>query len=476
MMIPEWPARLKRPLVERAADLTGLPRAFRPEPLIAEEMKEFYSESLDKRRGPYQRRAIRDALVETAEQGFFFKGVVYGNRGTGKSTEINRLLADPAIGRRFVVIRLDALEELNPQTFSVADVLMLVFANLIEGCRKHCEKRREAFHEADIMINDLQQVIAPFFPELQDREQVGRTTGGGAEVNLLAMLKASIRVEGQRKTDVVARRETLTELKAALERQISVVKERLPDYELLVVGENFDKEAIPQALLEDTFVKYAGLLRDLRLHMLFMLPVPFVYAYGDDLIAFRREDRVAIYDVPVYTAEHKKDEAGCGALIELLEKRAGIREIFAHDALELLLRASGGDLYRLFAMIVKSGRMAQYRHEDDPTSERRVLLGDVQTTVREQLGIFRNELGSGPNEEKPTWDEQLQKLRAIYEDDPAAKVPNPPLYRLLRKRAVLYFNGTGRYGVHPMAVEILREQLAKDTTFQYRGGGLDLRP
>lgn len=151
--------------------------------------------------------------------------------------------------------------------------------------------------------------------------------------------------------------------------------------------------------------------------------------------------------------------------------------VFADDALELLLRASGGDLYRLFAIAVNSGRLARYRYEDYPSSERRVLRTDVESAVREQLGIFRNELGTAPNDPGDVpWDAKLQKLRDIYEGQPAANVPDKALYQLLRRRAVLFFNGRGRYGVHPMAVEILREQLVSDRQFKYRGGGLDLTP
>jgi hypothetical protein len=265
-------------------------------------------------------------------------------------------------------------------------------------------------------------------------------------------------------------------LSAVVERQISIARERLPEYELLVIGENFDKEQIPQSLLQDTFVQYASVLRDLRLHLLFTLPVPFVYSFGEQL-SLRRENRYPVYDVPVCSQDHSRDDAGCQALIELMQKRADLDGVFANDAQELLLRASGGDLYRLFAIVVNSGRLARYRYEDDPSSERRVLRTDVETAVREQLGIFRNELGTTPNDpDDVPWDAKLQKLRDIYEGQPAANVPDKALYQLLRRRAVLFFNGKGRYGVHPMAVEILREQLVSDPRFKYRGGGLDLAP
>jgi hypothetical protein len=476
-MPPSYPlTQIPRHTLERATDVAGIPRAFRPEPLHAEEMARFYSDSLDRQRANFLLRRIKDDLLESADQGFFLQGVLYGNRGTGKSTEINKLLDDAAIKKKFVVIRLDALTELNPQTFSVADVLLLLLANLIEQCEDKCRELGRAFHESATMTADLQQTFAPFFPELQSKEQVTKTTGGSGEIGILQIVKLGIRVEGQRKIDSVSPRETLTELSAVVERQISIARDRLPEYELLVIGENFDKEQIPQSLLHDTFVQYASVLRDLRLHLLFTLPVPFVYSFGEQL-SFRRENRYPVYDVPVCSQDHSRDDAGCRALIELLRKRADLDSVFANDALELLLRASGGDLYRLFAIAVNSGRLARYRYEDHPTSERRVLRGDVETAVREQLGIFRNELGTAPNDpDDIPWDAKLKKLRDIYEGQPSANVPDKALYQLLRRRAVLFFNGKGRYGVHPMAVEILREQLVSDAQFKYRGGGLDLTP
>jgi len=352
-----------RPLVEKTSDLQGIPRAFRPNPLTAEEMQ-FYSDSLNRRRGNQLQRRMRDDLLNSAEQGFFFKGVLYGNRGTGKSTEINRMLEDPDVCRRFLVIRLDALDQLNPQTFSVADVLLLLGVSLIEGCQTACDQDGRAFHEAPTMINDLQQQLAPFFPELQNKEQKTTTTGGGGELNILQVVKLMIRVEGQRRVDITSQRESLANLRALLDRLISIAQARMPEYELLIIGENFDKEQIPQALLVDTFVQYSAVLRDLRLHLLFTLPVPFVYSYGEQL-PFNRANRYPIYDIPVFTENHQPEMEGRAALIELLEKRASLDDVFAKDALDLLLRASGGDLFLLFALINRAGQLALYRHEDD---------------------------------------------------------------------------------------------------------------
>lgn len=116
-----------------------------------------------------------------------------------------------------------------------------------------------------------------------------------------------------------------------------------------------------------------------------------------------------------------------------------------------------------------------FRHEDFPLTEARILIEDAKANIREQLSYFRNTMGTSPNDpDKTTWETKRQKLRDIYEKQPYANVPDSALYQLLRRRAVLFCNGPGRYGVHPLAVQMLREQYANDHTFTYKGGGLDL--
>src|ERR1035437_5564616 len=98
--------------------------------------------------------------TDSAEEAFF-KGVLYGNRGTGKSTEINRLVDEPTIRKQFIVVRLDALDQLNPQTFSVADVLLLLGISLVEGCLDACERAGRAFNEAYTIINECSLHVFP---------------------------------------------------------------------------------------------------------------------------------------------------------------------------------------------------------------------------------------------------------------------------------------------------------------------------
>ena len=466
------PPKQRSPIV-RATNLRGIPNAFRAEPLRADEML-FYSGALDKHRNNFLQRGVKDDLIESAEQGFFFKGVLYGNRGNGKSTEINRLLTDTTIQQKFLVVRLDGLNQLNPQTFGVADVVILLGINLIVEARLKCQELGKAFHVAAIMENDLQKELAPYFPHLQNKVQKGETTQASVEVNVLSLLKLGLRRDATEKTDFASESETLENLIGFLARKVQIVSEHLPGYELLVVGENFDKDQIPKALLEETFVQYAPLFRNLPLHLLFTLPIPFVHS-NDTKLPFDRDRHYAIFDIPVCDEFHKPNPKGIDVLNELLEKRADTGQLFAKDASDLLLRAASGDLHLLFTMIVTAGKHARYRHEDYPATEAKVLLEDVKVAVLKELSAFRNRMGTVPGDSDPTnWVTKKLKLRAIYENSADAKIPDEALYQLLRRRAVLYFNGPGRYGVHPLGVEMLKEQFSSDSTFTYKGGGVDL--
>jgi len=460
-----------RPLLEKANSLEGIPKAFRPNPLLPEE-KEFYSEEIEQRRAKHLYRKLKDDLKQSAQLGFFFKGVLYGNRGTGKSTELNRLTADPDLAP-YLIVRLDAIDQLNPQTFSVVDVLSLIAISIFEACEAACLKQGRRNDAATKMGQDLQDTLAPYFPELQGAEQRDRTLGGLGELNLLQTVKLQIRLEGQTKTDVVPQRENLANLSGLLGRLIRLAQDTLGEMEILVVGENFDKEQIPRKLLEDTFVQYATVMRSLPVHLLFTLPVPFVYSYSERL-PFHRENRYAIYDVPVFDKQHRLDAAGRDALLDVIARRAETGKVFENDALHLLLCGSGGDLFLLFAMIVKAGQLARYRYQDQVGTPSKVTLAEAKLVVQEQLSIFRNELGTAPGDADPTdWETKRKKLEAIYRDEPGADIPDPALYQLLRRRAVLFCNGVGRYGVHPMAVEVLREQSRDGGKFQAGGLGLD---
>jgi hypothetical protein len=72
---------------------------------------------------------------------------------------------------------------------------------------------------------------------------------------------------------------------------------------------------------------------------------------------------------------------------------------------------------------------------------------------------YRMRLGQSPYDvSQIPYPEKLARLLAVYGHAPDNDIPDPVLYSLLRGRAVQEFNGDGWSGVHPLVVDILKEQ------------------
>jgi hypothetical protein len=72
---------------------------------------------------------------------------------------------------------------------------------------------------------------------------------------------------------------------------------------------------------------------------------------------------------------------------------------------------------------------------------------------------YRLKLGQSPYDtEQIPYSEKSAKLVAVYNRAPDHDIPDRVLYSLLRSRAVQEFNGDGWFGVHPLVVDILKEQ------------------
>jgi len=72
---------------------------------------------------------------------------------------------------------------------------------------------------------------------------------------------------------------------------------------------------------------------------------------------------------------------------------------------------------------------------------------------------YRMRLGQSPYDvSQIPYREKLARLLAVYGQVPDNDIPDPVLYSLLRGRAVQEFNGDGWFGVHPLVVDILKDQ------------------
>jgi hypothetical protein len=161
-----------------------------------------------------------------------------------------------------------------------------------------------------------------------------------------------------------------------------------------------------------------------------------------------------IYDTPVYNQKHLPHEKGRSAIQTVLEARVR-PSLFAEGQMTRLIEASGGNLRDLFALVLDAGEGARARNQAA------TMIGpdDAKAAISKMRRDYRMKLGQSPYDAQPIpYSEKSKRLVAVYEGKPDSDIPDPVLYSLLRGRAIQEFNGDGWYGVHPLVVDILKDQ------------------
>jgi hypothetical protein len=415
--------------------------------LEAIQPNEFYREEVNKTREQDIIAELSRQLQESYENGSF-KTFVTGHFGVGKSTELRQLEFEVRGQQR--VVRVSVASELNPATFKIVDVLLLMIVRLVEETNKHCGGF--FFNTAR---NELIRKFAQWFGEEARKKTDGLTASAEAGINLLGQLKGTLKYEADRKAETVEHRlKRLPELVHLCDEVIAKCKKALWDREhkeWLLIVEDLDENTVPPQQVRELFLKYGTVFQDLDISMIFTIPVWLEYSQESVRLPFERH---MIFDTPVYDWEHAPHKEGRQAMAAVLEARVS-SALFEEDQMMKLIVASGGNFRDLFSLVRRSGRAAFLRHPEAKTIAREDSLVAIKNMRRE----YRNRLGSGLYEPSPTipLHDKFGKLVAVYNDLPECKILDPTMHWLLLARAVQELRDAW-YGVHPLVVDILKEQ------------------
>jgi|ERR1039458_249925 hypothetical protein len=445
-----------------ATDLDHLYLTLRPEPLIGkEEFASYYRSQVNEVRGEDTAAGLWLKLRQ-AYGTLPFRAFLMGHPGVGKSTEITRLLEH--VEDQYVGVRLSVSAELNPASFKVFDVLLLMLARLAERADQMNAIPLEGILPAQL-LSDIQQ----WFGTEQITRTGTRTIGAEAEagagvkggspwaalLGLFASAKAEMKYAAERKTQTVEYRlQRLPDLVDYCNRLIHVCDQTLREKtgkEWLLVVEDLDKTVISPPQLQELFLQYGNVFQDLRVNMIFTIPVWLAYSSEANRLPLKR---YTIHDTPVYDQQHNPHESGRAAVQAVLEARVS-PSLFAEDQMTRLIVASGGNLRDLFELVLDAGEGARLRN---PLA-RVIGPDDARAAIAKMRWEYLRRLGQSPYDLNPiTYPQKLERLLAVYNGASANDVPDPVLYSLLRSRAVEEFNGNGWYGVHPLVVDILKDQ------------------
>jgi hypothetical protein len=148
------------------------------------------------------------------------------------------------------------------------------------------------------------------------------------------------------------------------------------EQEWLFIGEDFDKTSVPTARVEELFLAYSHIFRDLRTHLIFTVPIGLYYSDKAAQLPFEKNCSLIIPDTPVYGKDHSPNESGRAAIQAVLEARMNL-DLFEPEQMLQLVVASGGNLRDLFGMVNHAAVSAILR----PTNNDKINAADVNRAL-----------------------------------------------------------------------------------------------
>ena len=331
---------------------------------------------LDDIRGLALRKYLSKLLLAADSVEHLQKVAVAGNRGSGKSTELNRAEAE-LHQNGYETLWASVNENLEPKEISFSDVIRLIVQLIDDRFGQetaHHPQVKEAF---DVVGKSFQEVTRSFTEQINSAKDLGlraRLGGGvgleaGAEAGAnagavakdglkikteLGELSAAISVirrsEGSERTEI---RETLERYNNQLVLNLNSLLRAVTDVccpgkSLVIILDNVDK--YEPSVVNQAFLRNADLFREVDSHLVFTIQSSLLHNPVEDAVdqSFRT---FVLPMLPIFSRHTRKLESKVAERVrEAIYKRVP-RNLFADvDTVDSLIKASGGcwrDLLRL---------------------------------------------------------------------------------------------------------------------------------
>lgn len=332
----------RTPLVETYRFPVSLPREIRAVcnpsmPLLPQD--EPLHENLSAVQGGLRFEKIENR-IRMADGGQFVRELVTGHAGSGKSTELLRLAArlrEPRETQSFHVVYLDAFEYLSQWGMRLPHLIVALTAGLVRQQRDDLKETRSA----KTFAARLKALVGGISGE------IAKQLDTVAHIPVLTSLlrtnqEFSAKFRDQAVSQIQDLLRLLNDLVAEVARDLNV--------EIVFIVDNLEK--IPEqaadgatSLHEALFVRDLPLL-DVPAHLVLTYPISLNYSNAELPRAFPNASKTTLPMVgvrrPPGAGERGDDDAGIAALRQLLLRRVQL-DVFANDeAIDHLIRSSGG--------------------------------------------------------------------------------------------------------------------------------------
>src|ERR1017187_5787144 len=419
---------------------------------------------LDDIRGQALRKYLLKLLRAADSVEHYEKVAVAGNRGSGKSTELNR--AETELQENgYVTLWASVNENLDPKEISFSDIIRLIVQLIDDRFGQetlHHPQVKEAF---DSVRKWFQEVTKSFTEQINSAKDLGlraRVGGGmGGEIGpgglkiktdlgeLSAAISVIRRSEGSERTEI---RETLERYNNQLVLNLNSLLRAVTDVccpgkTLVIILDNVDK--YEPGVVNQAFLRNADLFREIDSHLIFTIQSSLLYNPVEAAV----EQSFTKFDlpmVPIFNRNTRDLDSKVVARVREAVYRRVPSELFANvDIVNDLIEASGGcwrDLLRLL-------------QEALLRAETQIGPVEVKAAVQQVAQTYQRLLRSKDDLEILA---QAHLKHNVLSDEKTQY--------LLHHLCLLRYNGEGWYDFHPLLDNYTPVKEAVEAARKVNGG------
>lgn len=440
-------------LPNKATTLREIRQVCTPKPLVGDTLDAFFVET-DESRDPYQntRKLLHEVFEDTPDARVLF----VGHRGCGKSTELNKFLAES--GDRFFPVTFSVMDEMSAVAVQAEDLVLVITERVL---RTAIEKG------IDVDVAQLQQV-EQYFDDVTKKTIESRdmqlTCGAGANtsgsllgklVGLYAKITAEIKLDAHSEETVVSKlRKRPSDLLAQANCVIQAVQQALPNGQrLLIIVEDLDKLDLKRA--REIFVENTNLLIGISANIIYTIPI-FIFHSPDAGAFIHKFDRdIGLPMIKVYEPGAATQPEGFATVRRIITLRIE-PSLITEAAIDLLIEKTGGVLRQAFQVLETASRIPS---ASTPLDVMHIQYGLTQLRKEywRQISLPYNPMENGPDSVEKLYNrlEEYAKKQNTGEKNPP--ITDPINQLLLQSAALVEYNGDGWFGVHPLVIDNLKE-------------------
>lgn len=374
-----------------------------------------------------------------------------GHRGCGKSTELRRL-QQRLHDANYSVIYIEADNFIDIEDTTYTDVLLAIASQIFHG-----------FEQAkvtlpDIVLKDVYDWLAEIVEEKVIGDSASMTVEAGVSVGTPALFAglASIfsKLTGQIQTSIDSKKTIRRKLDPQVKQLIDKINQMIQSgivplrkqgkQGLVVIVDNLDR--IPPHAVDDKnqhdalYIDHGEQLCQLRCHLIYTVPIAMYYSPRARLMNSIFPDSQVMPMIKLRPKNATPDEywqPGLDALRTILARRVDLEEMFEKEALDLLIKMSGG-VPRLLMQLVRYA--CQYAANRSPKP---LTLHAAQRAVSRLVNEYSRSI---PDKHFPLLAEVHRSKAAGNDDDQLVMLHNLSVLE--------YMNGSLWQDVQPMVMQL----------------------